>query len=138
MLSGRFSSSATYQFYDNLTHLDVLVTYIQQKFCADDQKCHAQARSLTSADYFDFDYDAISQTVVLSGFWRTASLETAYGDDNFDIQSRSARTEIGVLTNEKPNSPEEVSLGGYLIVLEKDSKPSTLYLCVIFVVMLTV
>lgn len=100
-----------------------LVTYMQQKVCADHERCKTRASILTFADYVDLDYDAISQSVILSAFWH-ASPNFGTWDEFFDIRERLVKLEVGILANEKPSGPEELSLGGFLSVLGEDSRPS--------------
>ncbi|KZF19180.1 PIG-X-domain-containing protein [Xylona heveae TC161] len=125
VLSDRFSSSPAKQYYHVLPSLDHFITYFQASLCpASDSACNEQAASLSSADYFDIDVDAISNTVILSAYW-------AHGPDtdgtwNTRIQTTHAddRVEVGILSNELPTEEEELSLSGFLIVIGQDSKPS--------------
>ena len=85
--------------------------------------CKSKAEILEYADYLDFDYDAISQTVVLSAFWH-GNQSSGTWDESIDNRGGSDQAEIGVLTTEKPKNLEEVSLGGFLVVLGEDKKLS--------------
>lgn len=76
-----------------------------------------------SANYLDIDYDTISQSLVLSAFWHSPPLTGAW-DERIDNSQPSGKVEVGVLANEKPAQPAELSLGGFLAVLGEDSKPS--------------
>lgn len=100
-----------------------LVVYVQQTICADDQSCKAKADALRSADYFDFDYDTITQSVILSAFWHADPMSGKW-DEHIDNQNGSTKVEVGVLANEKPANAEELSLGGFLVVLGEDERPS--------------
>ena len=40
------------------------------------------------------------------------------------ISEAANRIEVGVLANETPTEPEELSLGGFLTVIGEDEKPS--------------
>ena len=125
VLSERFASSAAHQYFKQLSSLTNLVTYIKEKVCVGDASCASKAERLLYADYFDFDIDTISQSVTLSAFWhRSPSTET--WNETIDHRVGSTKVELGVLTNEKPTQPEELSLGGFLAVIGEDKKPSML------------
>lgn len=101
-----------------------LTSYIQQKICpASDPACSAKTATIHSADYVDIDYDAISQSLVLSVF-RHASPGPGIWDETLQKSGSSANIEVGVLANEKPIEPEHLSLGGFLTVIGEDGKPS--------------
>ncbi|KAK4983034.1 protease B nonderepressible form [Elasticomyces elasticus] len=116
--------SAAYQYYHLLPSLEDLVSYIQQKCCSpDDPHCHLRAASLLSAVSLDIDFDAISHTVTLTAFWDHVD----YGARGSETVSRLDPTdsvEVGVLGNEKPTEPEELTLSGFLTVLGEDKKPN--------------
>ena len=124
MISERFSSSAAYQYWELLPSLEGLVTYIQQKVCGQDGLCKAKANALNHADYLDVNYDTISQSLVLNAFWHTNPYSDAW-EEKISIRQGSTKVEVGVLANEKPTQPEELSLGGFLTILGEDAKPST-------------
>jgi len=123
ILSERFASSSAYQYYEGLFSLRDLVVYIQQTICANDHSCIIKAIALESADYFDFDYDTISQSVVVSAFWHAGTSSEKW-DDYIDNRDGSVRTEVGILANQRPTNPGELSLRGFLVVLGKDEKLS--------------
>lgn len=101
-----------------------LATYLRQKICPEvDESCRFRTASLKSADYLDIDYDTISQSLVLSAFWHAPPLTESW-DERIDNSQASLKVEVGVLANEKPTQPEELSLGGFLAVVGEDSKPS--------------
>lgn len=126
MISERFASSAAYQYYKLLPSLKELVTYIQQKVCGQDDSCKVKANALNHADYLDMDYDTISQSLVLNAFWHVSPHSDTW-EDKISIRQGSTKVEVGVLANEKPTQPEELSLGGFLAILGEDAKPSTQY-----------
>lgn len=79
------------------------------------------ALSLHFADYLDIDFDAISQSLVVtvfrqkpppSGTW-SASIERIGG---------SGKTEIGILANEVTVEPERISLGGFLTTIGESAQ----------------
>ncbi len=125
MLSGRFASSSASQYHELLPSLKDLVTYIQQKICANDASCKASAEALRSVDYLDVDYDTISQSFTMSAFWHTSPNSRTW-NEKVDNRGGSMKVEVGVLSKEKATHPEELSLGGFLAVIGEDSKPSTL------------
>lgn len=120
--SARFASSATFQYYQTLLSLTDLATYLQQKSPTKDESCRLRIASLKSADYLDIDYDTISQSIILSAFWQSPPLAEVW-DERIDKTQVSQKIEVGVLENEKPIEPEELSLAGFLAVLGEDSKP---------------
>jgi len=124
VLSERFASSATYQVYGNLVFLQDLVAYIQEKVCAGNKSCKSRAERLEHANYLDFDYDTITQSVVLDAFWHESPRSKIW-DEEIDTRQGAVKVEVGVLANEKPTQPEEISLGGFLAALGEDKKPST-------------
>lgn len=124
MLSERFASSSAYQYHGTLPSLQDLVTYIQIKVCANDESCKTRSKHLIYADYLDVDYDTISQSFIVSVFWHTGP-SLGIWDERIDNRRGSVKVEVGVLANEKATQPEELSLGGFLVVLGEDKKPST-------------
>ncbi|KAJ5165330.1 uncharacterized protein N7500_007160 [Penicillium coprophilum] len=73
LLSTRFASSASLQYYTHLPSIQSLVEFIQSTFCAqsraDGAECHTWANALLSADSVDIDYDSISHASTVSGLW---------------------------------------------------------------------
>jgi hypothetical protein len=67
----------------------------------------------------DVDFDTISHALTITTFWppATQSLDLT----NFTPKDR---LEVGVLSVETPQEPEELSLGGFLTVVGEDSKPA--------------
>ena len=136
ILSERFATSSTYQYYQLSDVPAQIGKAFLSKLCNTTSKglaaldsCESQLQELATATYIDIDFDAISHTVVF-----TASWSGPYGDD---LASRRAarpirkpraedRVEVGVLQSEKATEPEELSLGGYLTVLGEDDHPSIL------------
>jgi hypothetical protein len=123
--SERFTSSAALQYYQLLPSLKELVTYIQLKICsAADSACQTKAASLIVADYLDIDYDSISHALVLNVF-RHQPPELGTWNEKFTRSGASSKVEVGVLTSERAVEAEELTLGGFLTVVGKDTKPST-------------
>ena len=101
-----------------------LATYLQQKVCPEiGESCRLRAASLKSADYLDVDYDAISQLLVLSAFWNSPPQAEVW-DELISNRQASTKVEVGVLANEKPTEPEELSLAGFLGIVGEDRKLS--------------
>ncbi|MCJ1382925.1 protease B nonderepressible form [Xylographa soralifera] len=122
--SERFTSSATFQYYQLLPSLQQLVTYIRAKICATlGDTCYTMADSLDSANYVDIDFDAISQVLSISTF-RREPLDKIGWAERFNNFGGAVKVEVGVLASEKPTEPEELSLGGFLTIVGEDDKPS--------------
>ncbi|KAF2490460.1 PIG-X-domain-containing protein [Lophium mytilinum] len=123
VLSGRFSSSSTSQFYQLLPSLDDLVTYIQQSLCPkSDFNCQAKASTLGSATYVDFDYDTISHALILNAFWAREPSEGSW-TESISLQKEGDTIEVGVLTSEKAVDNEDLAFSGFLTVVGEDAKP---------------
>ncbi|KAH7059113.1 PIG-X [Macrophomina phaseolina] len=120
ILAERFSMSASSQYHNLLPSLQDLVTYISEKFCSTGD-CREKASSLLSASYVDFDYDSISHALIINAFW--AQGPTEGGLWNEEVSRGKADTmEVGILNNEVPIEPEELSLSGFLTVVGEDTK----------------
>lgn len=83
------------------------------------------AASLSAVDYLDIDYDAISQSLVLSAF-RHESPPPGTWTVKFHKSGDSAKIEIGVFAIEKATELEDFSLGGLLTIIGESTKPSML------------
>ncbi|KAH9811718.1 PIG-X / PBN1 [Teratosphaeria destructans] len=126
ILSERFSSASTYQYYSLYPKILPFQSFLAKKVCQDSKgDCVNEVASLAFASYIDIDYDAISHAVTFTAFWRSS------------VQSPAARTparkwkkgdsvEVGVLHEEDPaaDEPEELKFGGYLTVIGEDTKPT--------------
>ncbi|GME29002.1 PIG-X/PBN1 domain-containing protein [Neofusicoccum parvum] len=120
ILAERFSMSASSQYHNLLPSLHNLVTYVSEKFCSTDA-CRDKASTLLFADYVDFDFDTISHALIINAFW--AEGPTEGGIWNEEVSRGKADTmEVGVLNNEVPIEPEELSLSGFLTVVGDDTK----------------
>lgn len=80
----------------------------------------------------DIDYDAISHAVDFRATW-SADVDALVQRPGSGITDRAVvkyredhRFEVGILQSEKADEVEELSLGGYLIVLGETDKPGTL------------
>ena len=123
MISERFSSSTSSQYYHLLPSLHDFVYYLQDVSCDHgDTSCSEAVSTVESATYIDVDYDAISHVLVINSFWNAAPEPNGW-TETLEHSSEMDRLEVGVLENEKPSEPEELSLGGFLTVIGKDDKP---------------
>lgn len=110
------------QYHEALPSIIQLANYIKRKVCSTaNTSCHIHAASITSADYIDIDYDTISQTVVLSGFWHAAPDPKGWIESIANSKGQ-ANIEIGILAKEKAVQESEISLGGQLITLGRDTE----------------
>ena len=129
VLSERFSSSASLQYHELLPSLDHLITYIQEKLCPEgDKACQNGVARISDAGFIDADYDTVSQSFTFSTFYdRPVSLNGVRAgawNEHIVKCSSSLMTEVGILAEEKSTQPEELSLGGFLVTLGRDTKPS--------------
>ncbi|MCJ1388379.1 protease B nonderepressible form [Xylographa bjoerkii] len=81
------------------------------------------ADSLSSADYVDMDFDAISQALSISTFRGEPPNQIGW-TERFNNSGGAIKVEVGILATEKPTEPEELSLGGFLTIVGEDDKPS--------------
>ncbi len=134
VLSERFSSSATYQYFQYSRVRRILdATFVQRLLgdkATDDEAARLRVQELDHADYTDVDFDAISSTITLTAVWSPVA-----SAENFNSTRRASgkirgsganqRIEVGVLHPEKAKEPEELSLGGFLTVIGDNDHPST-------------
>ncbi|KAF7189890.1 Protein pbn1 [Pseudocercospora fuligena] len=130
VLSERFASSSTYQFFHGPDDLANISEHIGAHFCEGlpvgseiGQICKFLADAGSCA-YVDYDYDVISHAVTITTLSTLpngqARLEQAISH-KFKPEDR---LEVGILAPESPDEPEELKLGGYLTVVGDDDKPS--------------
>ena len=124
MLSERFANSASHQYHHLLPSLNELSTYLEQKICPPGgTQCLSRAGAIASADYLDIDYDSISQALVIKTYRNQSP--TVGGTWNEEIKAiDDTKLEIGVLAPEQATEAEELKMGGFLIVIGEDDKPS--------------
>ncbi|KAK0629741.1 PIG-X [Bombardia bombarda] len=117
----RFSHSSALQYFQPLESLSPFIHYAKDQLCSpSDASCAARLDGLTQASSLDVSYDAISHALKVTATW-PYQLQTVHAT------SRSQyRTEVGILSAEKPASlePYELGISGLLTVLGQDSKPS--------------
>ena len=130
LLSERFASTASFQFYDRIFSSRSLATYVTERFCKlKDDACVIDAQRISSADSIDIDYDAVSQSFEISVYiHEPPPSEKQDGpevwNDLISNYEGYIATEVGLLHEEKPREAEHLKLGGYLIVIGKDEKAS--------------
>ncbi|KAL3465849.1 PIG-X [Aspergillus heterothallicus] len=124
ILSTRFASTAAYHFYESLPSLENLVTYIQQKNCGrDDEECYRRVELISSADSIDINYDSISHSLTMSGYWSQAPGDTGGWTETIQKnENGKGQVEVGLLGAEPANEPEEIKMGGLLAVVGEDTE----------------
>jgi len=127
ILSERFATSASKQYYTFVHNLQLLAFFIQKEICGQTEKsipCQLRAHDVTKADLFDLDYDAVSQSRVVKAMWTNPN-----GDDGkwYETLHKGPQTEdtleVGVLMPEVPLEDEELRFSGFLTRVGQDSKP---------------
>lgn len=101
-----------------------LVTYIQQKICRANTACDNHAASILSADSVDIDYDSISQTLLISGYFSKSPGNHGWTEKIRQREFGWDKVEVGLLALERATSPEELSMSGFLTVVGEDDKLS--------------
>ncbi|EON66513.1 hypothetical protein W97_05758 [Coniosporium apollinis CBS 100218] len=123
ILSERFSMSSALQYHQLLPTLSRLVSYIKSEFCSrHDSTCQEHASRLLSASYIDMDYNAISHALVINALWNEAPDGSSW-HDRIERTRDDETIEVGILSNETPEEPEELKLGGFLVVVGDDDTP---------------
>lgn len=122
MLSERFTMSTALHYYSPFFHEDwsssPMAVWIEE-----------MTGSHISPSYMDIDYDAISQAVICTVVWSTDYVHDGgmwtdtYSAPEGDLDST---VEIGILSHEANTDPEDYQFGGFLTVLGRDDKPSTI------------
>lgn len=126
IVSGRFSSSSSFSYYQVLSpqQWDHFATYLNVKSCPNGaSRCEDHLEAIRTANYVDFDYDAISHALIVKAYWDHAIHTTEGWTEITRLQPNISSIEVGILNNEKPDEPEELKLGGFLTVLGQDSEP---------------
>ena len=134
VLSERFASASTYQYF-HLSGVDQYIgVHILERLCEGKlfrlHDCKNQIQELENASYIDVDFDAISHALVFTAFWnpnRPQIMPTQRDKRPIKKLDSSDTIEVGVLQSEKANEPEELSMGGYLTLIEEQDRPSMIY-----------
>ncbi|KAI9790402.1 MAG: protease B nonderepressible form [Peltula sp. TS41687] len=130
VVSERFSSATSLQYYNLLPSLKNFVSYIQRQACHHDEgrasslsACYNNISTLLSASYVDIDFDAISHILSIHAFWPASAKPNGWSE-TFARSRSQDKIEVGVLEAEKPTEPEELSFSGFLTVVGEDDKPA--------------
>ncbi|PIA97124.1 Protein pbn1 [Cercospora beticola] len=130
VLSERFASSSTYQFYHGVDDLNTISQHVVDQLCpglpvasTSGQLCKVIADT-SGAAYVDYDFDVINHAVTISILSPPSSAADGDGIPGrvHKIQPEE-RLEVGILSPEQADEPEEHKLGGYLTVVGEDDKP---------------
>ncbi|KAF2719853.1 PIG-X-domain-containing protein [Polychaeton citri CBS 116435] len=124
VLSERFASSATYQLHQELKNLKSVVEFVEKNVCKEAAGCSEIAAQFDAANYADIDYDAISHALTITAFWTNDIPSIQSATKEIKKWHPGGKVEVGILSPQKADEPEELSLGGYLTVLGEDEKPS--------------
>ncbi|KAF2238565.1 PIG-X-domain-containing protein [Viridothelium virens] len=119
ILSERFSSTASFQYYSLWPSLKKFVTYVEHAVHESQQ---AKIRSLLDVNQLDVDCDIISHACILNAYWAEPT-GNKHWKELIETKKTSGTLEVGILTNEKPLEPEELSLSGVLAVVGEDDRP---------------
>ncbi|KAI9661664.1 MAG: protease B nonderepressible form [Bathelium mastoideum] len=119
ILSERFSSTASLQYYFLLPSLERFVTYLQHTV---HESQRSNLSSLLHADYLDIDCDIIAHACVLNAYWSESPGSKPW-KERIVSNSETGIIEVGILTNEKSLEAEELSFNGVLTVIGEDGKP---------------
>ncbi len=91
--------------------------------------CNSVIQNIDHASHVHVDFDAKSQTVMLSVYWSAGEFkyndaETQHASNIYRKASPQDRLELGVLQAEEAKEPGEMTLGGFLTVMGEDDRPS--------------
>ena len=119
MVSERFTMSTASQYYSPFSKDDLDASRIAGWF--------KRATGTDAPLYLDIDYDAISQTVVVTSVDTNPPKGVKGWWDVIRLPEHESTVEIGVLAHEPNTDPEDIQFGGFLTVLGRDDTPSTLH-----------
>ncbi|KAK5115918.1 hypothetical protein LTR62_000374 [Meristemomyces frigidus] len=127
VLSERFSSSSSFQYYHRLPKLLHFQSFLATTFCPGQYRgdCPNEVASLSYASYIDLDFDIISHAVTATAFWR-AAISSPAAKTPARMWTENDSLEVGLLMPEKADEdePESLKMGGFLAVIEEDEKAS--------------
>lgn len=140
ILSERFTSSSTYQFYTTITDESQLGSALVHLLCgarlagtAPAHSANPQTSHLCSIldgaalpGHMDFDFDAISHTVTITAFdvhGANQSPEASMKGTESITRPQDVQLELGVMQQETATDPEELSLGGFYMNVDGDDHP---------------
>ncbi|PWY85800.1 protein pbn1, partial [Aspergillus sclerotioniger CBS 115572] len=110
-------STSTYQFYSALPEHN-LNEYITKSICRGNGPC--ATAGWDQADSIDLDYDAVSNTLVVSGYWSQPDSAKGWTEEIRAPGNDRDRVEVGLLGTEKAVEAEEIKMGGLLGVVGVD------------------
>ncbi|RAK95147.1 uncharacterized protein BO80DRAFT_460006 [Aspergillus ibericus CBS 121593] len=110
------SQSSTYQFYTALPE-HTLNEYITN-ICRGDGPC--ATAGWDRADSIDLDYDVVSGTLIVSGYWSQPDNADGWTEEIRAPSNNRDRVEVGLLGTEKAVEAEEIKMGGLLGVVGVD------------------
>lgn len=133
ILSERFASSASLQYYSLLPSLKQFVAWLQRNVCSpSDVICKHNAALLNIASYVDVDYNSISHALTLTAYWSKPPAVlmdpvgewTTYEHWNMALDaSPRGRNEVGLLQSVVASEPSELQMEGILTVVGEDTEP---------------
>jgi hypothetical protein len=97
---------------------------LRDRFYPDNSLFEEFVEAVEGADYVDMDYDAATQTVVVTFHSTKFFLEPGSWMETISLPSSESTVEIGVLSHELNSDPEDIQFGGFLTVLGRDDTPS--------------
>ena len=109
------------QFYSPAETISPSQSFLKELICGTDdgEKCGSKLEHLKDADYVDFTYDAIAQTLVVAAY--TARKQQPW-QVAMEILETNKKVEVGVLGVEKPIDPESFTISGFVHVVGHDKK----------------
>lgn len=133
LISERFASTASWQYYSLLPSLKEFVSHIQRDVClSEDNDCMNSAELIHAVDYIDIDYNSISHALDVTAFWSSPPSEPFDShvklstNDRWKLTVNAAahdKVEIGILEASDTPDPHDLQLGGFLTVVGEDTKP---------------
>ena len=109
-------------YYSLLPSLSKFVRYLEH---AVHESQRSKTFPLLDVSQLDLDCDTISHACILNAYWAKPR-ESKLWTDLIQTANGDGTLEVGILTNEKPLEPEEISLSGILTVVGDDDRPSVL------------
>jgi hypothetical protein len=137
VLESEFKTTPALQYHASLPNLDHFVAYLQRTFCPGSSlSCIHSTSLLSTADYLDISWSAITQSLTVSAFWsrppRSLIDPTSQHKTNdawslsLDVPSDTSQTrvEVGILAPEAITADaQDLTLSGFLTVLGTDTRP---------------
>ncbi|KAK4899174.1 protease B nonderepressible form [Elasticomyces elasticus] len=123
--SERFAHTSSHQYYSPLPKILPFQTWLAKTFCPSTFRgpCPNEIATLSFASYIDIDFDAISHAVTFTVVWR-AGIGNPGARTPAKLWGEGDGLEVGVLVPQTADEPEEIKLGGFLVVVGEDEHPS--------------